>query len=369
MRRSAAWWVWCGVAVMWAGCGGGAEDAPSMPDAGTAPGVDVGAAPAEDAGEDILEEDAGASCEAGAGDLYAQRIAPLLDESRPSSCNGCHLQGTELAAFIRGTPCEAMSCLIAGGLVSLDAPEESLILTWIARGLGENSTLPPEVAAEELEAFRAWVQWSAACYGESCAAEEQVCPDVAPASPWAAAHDQAPAGVLRCASDDARPECQVERRGCGDGDRSAGCPDGPAPQVRPQPTRCDPFDPACDVCAPEQLGFAFIDDVMRWRGRCEHCHEEGSAINVGNPPKWMDARETLAGARSTIERLEALGALDPAAPRLSLLLLKPLGEELGGVPHLGGNKILSLEEDAYLDFTRWLDKYGRCRSAAQEGGE
>src|SRR5690606_38693932 len=67
------------------------------------------------------------------GELYAQRIAPLLKEDRPNSCSTCHLAGVDLGAFVRDDPCEAMACLREKGLADLDNPADSLILSWIAR--------------------------------------------------------------------------------------------------------------------------------------------------------------------------------------------------------------------------------------------
>ena len=37
------------------------------------------------------------------GELFSQRIEPLLSQDRPSSCNQCHLSGIELGSFARET--------------------------------------------------------------------------------------------------------------------------------------------------------------------------------------------------------------------------------------------------------------------------
>ena len=59
------------------------------------------------------ERGAPLSCEEETGsEICERRIAPLLDESRPDSCSGCHLSGIDLASFMRGCPCTSMTCLI-----------------------------------------------------------------------------------------------------------------------------------------------------------------------------------------------------------------------------------------------------------------
>src|SRR5687767_10046112 len=66
-------------------------------------------------------------------EIFEQRIAPLLADDQPKSCNACHLSGIDMSLFVRSTPCETMACLKDLGLVNLAAPADSKVLSWIER--------------------------------------------------------------------------------------------------------------------------------------------------------------------------------------------------------------------------------------------
>src|SRR4051812_31831617 len=53
--------------------------------------------------------------------IFDQRIAPLLKDDQPKSCNACHLSGIDMTMFVRATPCETMACLEEQGLVDLQS--------------------------------------------------------------------------------------------------------------------------------------------------------------------------------------------------------------------------------------------------------
>jgi hypothetical protein len=57
------------------------------------------------------------------------------------------------------------------------------------------------------------------------------------------------------------------------------------------------------------------------------------------------------------------GYVDVEEPEESLLLLKPLAEELGGVEHGGHDKFYSVTRDqGYLNFRYFVDRYAGCRT-------
>ena len=57
--------------------------------------------------------------------------------------------------------------------------------------------------------------------------------------------------------------------------------------------------------------------------------------------------------------------VDLAQPDRSLLLLKPLAEELGGVEHGGGDKFHTFDDSAYVDILYWITREADCESAAK----
>jgi hypothetical protein len=113
--------------------------------------------------------------DAGRQALYNKRIAPLLVEDRPSSCSQCHLAGVDLGMWVKETPCQTMACMANRGIVDLDDPEASLILTWIGRAQPESELITAQVIAEEREGVLEWIRSSSECglcwsgQGDPCA--------------------------------------------------------------------------------------------------------------------------------------------------------------------------------------------------------
>ena len=85
--------------------------------------------------------------------VFNSRIKPLLVESRPSSCNGCHLTGLDLEDFVRGSACQSMACLVERQLVDFSAPADSKILELIDRGIDDGEPATQRAAEVERAAF------------------------------------------------------------------------------------------------------------------------------------------------------------------------------------------------------------------------
>lgn len=252
--------------------------------------------------------------------LFEQRIAPLLAEDNPPSCGQCHLAGTKLSQFIKGTPCEAMACLEAEGLVDLERPMDSTILAWIARGQGPENPENARLATREREAFVEWIEWASECQVETCGYIAQPC--------------GVPRPELAC-SDDDHEACGVDLE---DRDLSSGW--------------------ACDE---RGMATAFHALVMPWRNRCAHCHApSGSLADVGDPPHWLDDLKDEDASLRTMRRVVDSGLIDLEAPGRSLLLTKPLWESQGGVPHGGGDKFAGPSDRTYREFLLWAVTYARC---------
>lgn len=301
--------------------------------------------------------------------VFRARIAPLLDESRPSSCNSCHLTGIPLDSFVRDTPCQSMACLIDKALVDFAEVEQSLILQWIEQGQPH-----PEMqgaAQAEYEGFRAWIAYSARCHAMVCGQIAEPCGpplDAGPRLPDRGMPDRGvpvdagPADAAPVA--DAGPDARLDGSpldAAPDAVPDLGLPDA-APDLGP-PDAAPPIDDG--PCGPETRLTLFHAHVMSWKGRCEHCHTaDGITAGVGGAPIWMIDDETREAAAATMASVLERGYVDLEAPDQSLILLKPLHRGHGGVRHGGGNKFLSQEDPAYLDFRTWVERHARCETGA-----
>src|SRR5262244_687727 len=70
--------------------------------------------------------------------IFDQRIRPILDSPKPSSCTECHLAGVDLKDYILPSHEKTFLSLRDQGLVDLDRPAQSKILRLIAMGGGTN---------------------------------------------------------------------------------------------------------------------------------------------------------------------------------------------------------------------------------------
>ena len=301
-----------------------------------------------------------ASCsEEAARALFDRRIAPLLRQDRPSSCNGCHMVEIELSAFVRGSGCQSMACLLERGLVDFGDPARSHILELIDRGRGDEDPQTRRIAEVEYDAFEAWIAFSARCNDAVCGAFDDPCgpPTDARVADAAVADGGAPDGAL--------PDAAIDLDGrAPDGPRpdaatDGPAPDGPVPDMYVEPGPCDE----------RRLQALFHTRVWRWEGRCHHCHSgDGVEAGVAGAPTWMSDKAGREGADETLGRVVARALLDTDDPSQSLLLLKPLTRSAGGVRHGGGTKFRDLEDPAYIDFRWWITYYAQCTNPALDGG-
>lgn len=263
---------------------------------------------------DQQEEPAGeAACQLKPTRTFHERIEPLLAEQRVTTCNQCHLSGVDLSAFARATPCQTWACLVDQGLVDVETPRESKILSWIERASPDSELITSEVIAAERDAFRDWIDANAAC-------------------------PQACAGVS-CGEPGAGPTCD------------AGGEDPPEP----------PAEEGTRGCSDIELEQAFYDDVYAWRGRCFPCHFDTEA-NAEAAPRWLSAiGNCQTGSAASLKRVLGLGLIDTTDPKSSLLLQKPLGEKGGGVKHGGGAKF-KLDDATYQSFLRFATHYQSCNT-------
>lgn len=266
------------------------------------------------AGSCASRTDDGPACQTVATDVYHSRIQPLLKEENAKTCNQCHLSGVDLKSFVRSTPCETMACLTERGLVDLATPADSKILGWILRAKPDSKLITEDVIRAEHDGFLQWIEAAAAC-PEGC-----------------------------------------EGVSCGTPRGASACNLGPAPnEPSLAPTTFD-----CSDRAIEQL---FYDDVYAFRDRCFPCHFSSEEHATAAAPRWI--RNDGNCATSSVETLriiERRGLMNLEDPEQSLLLLKPLAEVGGGVPHAGEDKFESTEDPAYLSYLDFITHYAACKS-------
>ena len=270
--------------------------------------------------------DEGFDCsEEGRTDLYDQRIAPLFLEERPKSCNQCHLSGVDLQVWIKPTPCQTMACMIQEGLVDVETPEDSLLLSWIDRAEPESAGITDAVLAEEREGILEWIQMTKACgncdWGQAegadpCERESPYDPDGGDCLLWE-----------------------------GD-DTSYGYE--------------DPGD-----CSDKTLETLFMHNFMPWRRRCYPCHFESFEGEVERAPKWIAVGPCEIAALQTYRNVTQNGYIDIDDPKKSIWMLKPLEEELGGIQHGGGPKFHAHDETGIPQMMHFAERWAACQKQNQ----
>lgn len=256
------------------------------------------------------------ACEAAEGQaLYEKRIAPLLADDRPSTCNECHLSGIDLGLFIQDSPCRTMACMVEKQIVDLEEPSQSVVLQWIERADPASELVTDDMIEEEYAAMLEWIRFSAEC-------GDAVCGDIVDPCGDAPTHD----------------DCEL-----------------PSGMVEPQD-----FDDPGD-CRDLTLEAMFAAKVYSWRGRCFPCHFDDYDGDV-EAPRWIHVGECDEGALGTMRNVLERGLVNVDDPTQSKLLLKPLAEYAGGIEHGGHDKFATTEEAAYQDFLYWLERYAQCQS-------
>lgn len=270
--------------------------------------------------DDGARDAATVKLECGAQDglaIFEQRIEPLFVEDRPQSCNQCHLAGMDLSAFVRSDPCETFACLVEQNLVDTKEPRKSRVLSWIGRAAPDSRLITADIIDAEYQGFLEWIAFESQC---------GTCDDAV------------------CESTDAGSGCPLVY-GSSDSDASA---------------------PANSDCSDEALYTVFSQTIYAERGRCSPCHSSAFQDDEVDAPRWIDVSSSCErGAQQTLWNVLNAGYIDANAPEQSLLLLKPLAEDEGGVVHGGHDKFYDRETDpGYLAFAEFIDKLVTCRPEA-----
>jgi hypothetical protein len=254
--------------------------------------------------------------------FYEKRIAPLFEEERPSSCNQCHLSGVDLAVWVQDTPCQTMACMVDEGLVDLEDPPSSLVLSWIDRAEPQSEGITSEVLAEEKQGMLEWIEREATC------------------------------GACGELGDDPCGREEGEPPAVGDCDVWEGDPETFAYD--------DPGD-----CSDKTLEGLFQATFFPFRRRCWPCHFESHPDTIEDAPKWIGVGDCATASLATYRNVTESGYIDLDDPSKSLWILKPLEVELGGVEHEGGPKFHDMEEPGVPDMLYFSERYAACRSEAK----
>ena len=94
-------------------------------------------------------------------DIFNNRIMPIFESKDPSSCVQCHLSSVDLKNYILPSSDATFASLRDQGLIDLESPEKSKILTLIRMGekdLDEGARLiHDKMRRVELDAFATWI--------------------------------------------------------------------------------------------------------------------------------------------------------------------------------------------------------------------
>lgn len=239
--------------ISWLGC-----TEPSAPTARTAP-------PAVTSKQEASKEtpqSPSASEEKSSLQVFEQRILPILQADKPSSCAECHLSGVDLKDYIRADQGQMFAALVEKQLIDVENPEQSKLLTFIARSPDKPSLMSDAARKQELEAFRQWIK-------------------VAVKDP----------GLLAAKSSE---------------------PIGP--QVSDELIRHARAD---------RVLASFVDNVWAEVGRCAACHSpdrnQEQVSKHGERVSWIQLRNPEATMRYMLDE----GLIDTDNPEKSLILLKP----------------------------------------------
>lgn len=208
--------------------------------------------------------------------IFEQRILPILQSPKPSSCAECHLSGVDLKEYIRPTQQETFASLVKADLVDLKKPENSKLLKFIERKPEKPSLITDKIRKAEYDAFAAWIK-AALADPKLLAAKDAA----APIGP------QLPDEVIRHARRD-------------------------------------------------RVLASFVENVWAEVGRCAACHSpdrnQEKVKKHGEQVSWIKLNDPQATLDHMLEH--ELISLDE--PEQSLILRKPLNQ----IEHGGGQKMV-----------------------------
>ncbi|MEQ9408539.1 MAG: hypothetical protein RIK87_12465 [Fuerstiella sp.] len=269
--------------------------------------------------------------------LFEDRIMPIFRSPRPSSCVQCHLSSVDIKNYILPSHTETFVALREQGLVDVDAPEKSKILTLIRMGDKDADRtaqrLHEKTRQAEFEAFSSWIK---AC----CQNPELRTLTLTKA---ATVGPDKPVEVVR----HARKSRVVESF---------------ARNIWSQRMRCFPCHTPHELDADNPKHQAMI------KKQAEFVKEFGLKMNIFQQTPEATLGQLIASSRRRIPGRYPLINLDD--PSKSLLILKPTAKlpskdddgnfarpsSTDPVSHMGGLKI-HVNDQSYKSFMTWIQDY------------
>ena len=274
-------------------------------------------------------------------ELFNERIMPIFRSADPSSCVQCHLASVDLKEYILPSHEKTFLSLRDQGLIDLDTPEKSKILTLISMGekdLDEGARLIHEQTRKaEYAAFAAWIN---ACCSD---------PALRDLPPLASSEQARPAQsdpVIRHA-------------------RKSRIVDSFARNVFSQRMRCFPCHTPYEIDASDARNQAAVKKQKEFEQQYPHLVEQLKIFR-------QTPEETLQYLvdRSRQTKGDALPLLNLENPRQSLLVLKPTSKlpakdadgqfsppsSSNPVTHMGGLK-MHYNDQSYKSFVAWIQDY------------
>ncbi|HSC88197.1 MAG TPA: hypothetical protein VLC09_13030 [Polyangiaceae bacterium] len=300
------------------------------------------------------ELNGGVDCRSTPGEQFERRITPLLEADHPNTCAQCHTGGgVDLASFLRPDACESMACLKAQGLVDLEHPERSVLLSWIDRASPQPAGGTPSPHEPAAAGGAGGQTGGSEMRGDAGGGVSNGGASPQPASPLItqAILDQERLGFLQWI------EHEAACGSCAD----VACPDAAEARCEADATLPAALDASNDPgdCEQATLERLFRGTIYEWRGRCYPCHFEGTTGNA-DAPRWAtDLGNCQVASLATMQNVLASHYVDLAVPTRSLILLKPLAVSDGGVEH-GGHDKFTRDDPAYEAYVLWLTRYAEC---------
>ena len=294
-------------------------------------------------------------------DLFNRRILPLLESGREPSCARCHLPGVDFIPFVKEEECETYLCMTEEGLIDPNVPSESKILDWISRGhqVINRSLESDPIARAEYEAFAYWIVYQNKCH-------QQVCdqPSHQSCEQYSVHHLDSGSESLPDFGFTFDQGSALDHEITSNQDADMSSLDGGSSAPDDEGSIIDTGHSNVDPCSKQGIFTRFVSDVWPFHGRCYHCHSDqysASSRQRPPPPAWISNNREYLGGLLTADRLLNGDYIDLSHPPASLILLKPLAEDMGGLPHAGGTKMANLEDPLYVPLLAWIEQVAECQ--------
>lgn len=279
-------------------------------------------------------------------DIFNQRILPIFRSSEPSSCIQCHLASVDLKEYILPSHRQTFLSLRDQGLIDLQSPEKSKILTLIRMGDRDRNDrarlIHEKMRRAEFDAFAAWIRASA---------RDPVLRNLPPLNVSDLAKPEKPDAVIRHA-------------------RRSRVVDSFARTVWSQRMRCFPCHTPFEIDASDPRQAAAVRKQREFEEKYPDLVDRLKIFRE-TPEATLDY--LIEASRNT--RTGDLPLINVTTPEQSLLILKPLSrlpeKNADGsfqkpssslpVSHMGGLK-MHPNDHSYKSFMLWLTDYARVTS-------